>query len=269
MTLPIRNSRIQLPQGQIFWREVGRGKPLVFLHGAWQTSEQWSAVMQGLGSSYQCLAPDLLGFGESDRPRLAYSIDVEVECLFDFLEALQLRQICLVGHSLGSWIAASYALKYPEQVERVVLLAPEGVPSRVEHRWLWDRWLVSPLPLLYWLLCVLRPWARLFQYHHGIDALLARRRELRRSPIACRLLFRRRTGEIVAEYLQSRLDRLKCPVLLVQGGRDGRDISSMAAVYASSLPNVSVQHMLQSRGVELPEVAAEALVREIRLFVPA
>ncbi len=83
------------------------------------------------------------------------------------------------------------------------------------------------------------------------------------------MLFRRRAGEIAAEHLQSRLDRLKCPVLLVQGGRDGRDISSMAAVYASSLPNVSVQHMLQSRGVDLPETAAEALVREIRLFVPA
>ncbi len=269
MALPIRNARIQLSQGQIFWREVGHGTAIVFLHGSWHNGEQWLAVMQELGNSYQCLALDLLGCGESDRPRLKYSIDLEVECLSEYLDALRLRQVYLVGHSLGAWVAASYALKYPDQINGLVLVAPEGVPSRVQHRWTRDRWLMGQPPWLYWLLSLVHPLATLLKCQGGIDRLLARRHELRRSRTACRLLFRRRASELESEYLQSRLERLKLPTLLVQGGRDNRDISGMSAIYASLLPKVTVQHVLQSEAIDLPELAPEALAREIRLFVTA
>jgi len=267
MALPIRNSRIQLAQGQLFWREVGNGTVIVFLHGSWHSGDQWLSVMQELGSDYQCLAPDLLGCGESDRPRLKYSIDIEVECLSEYLAALRLRHIYLVGHSLGGWVAASYALKYPDQVKGIVLVAPEGVSSRAKNRWSLDRWLMGQPPWLYWVLSLVHPLAKLLKRHKGIETLLARRQQLRRSRTACRLLFRRRANEIASEHLQSRLEQLTLPILLVQGGRDSKDISGMSALYASLLPEVNVQHVLQSEATNLPELAPEALAREIRLFV--
>src|SRR6478672_1523022 len=100
MALPLRNSRIRLSQGQIFWREVGQGPVLVFLHGSWSDSSQWISVIERLSEDYACFAVDLLGFGESERPQVHYSIEFEVECLVEFLETLNLRQVYLIGHSL-------------------------------------------------------------------------------------------------------------------------------------------------------------------------
>jgi haloalkane dehalogenase len=91
--IPLRNSRIKLSQGQIFWHEVGQGTAIVFLHGSTDDSSQWLSVIEHLSEDYHCFAPDLLGFGESERPNVHYSIDLEVECLADLLEALRQREV--------------------------------------------------------------------------------------------------------------------------------------------------------------------------------
>ncbi|MBA3923667.1 MAG: alpha/beta fold hydrolase, partial [Nostocaceae cyanobacterium] len=127
MNQQLRNSRMKLSGGRIFWREIGEGTAVILLHGSWQDSGQWVAVMDYLRQDHHCFAPDLLGFGDSEHPQIHYSIDFEVECLAEYLEALKLRHVYLVGHSLGAWVAASYALKYPDQIGGLVLLAPEGV----------------------------------------------------------------------------------------------------------------------------------------------
>ena len=114
MNFLFRNSRIKLNQGILFWREVGTGIPMIFLHGAWNDGSEWVSTMELLAENIHCFSPDLLGFGESANPNIHHSIDLQVECLADFLEALKLEKVYLVGNSLGGWIAASYALKYPE-----------------------------------------------------------------------------------------------------------------------------------------------------------
>ena len=102
----LRNSRVKLPLGHIFWREIGQGPSLVFLHGSWDDSSQWLPTIEHLSPYYQCFAPDLLGFGDSERPNVHYSIDLEVECLAQYLDTLKLREVYLIGHSVGGWVAA-------------------------------------------------------------------------------------------------------------------------------------------------------------------
>ncbi|NJN85784.1 MAG: alpha/beta fold hydrolase [Leptolyngbyaceae cyanobacterium SL_7_1] len=97
MVLPVRNARIRLSQGQLFSREVGHGRAIVFLHGSWSDGSEWLPVMEQLADQFHCLAPDLLGCGESDRLTLNYSVDSQVESLADYLEALKLRDLLLVG----------------------------------------------------------------------------------------------------------------------------------------------------------------------------
>lgn len=197
MTLPLRNSRIRLPLGQVFWREVGQGPILLFLHGSWSESSQWLSVIDDLSQDYHCFALDLLGFGESERPKLHYSINLQVECLLQYFEALHLPQVYLIGHSLGGWIAASYALKNLDRVSGLVLLAPEGVQTeRYWENWRWARWLVKRPPLGYGILRTLLPIARLFGRHKGIEQALRQRQQLTNSPVACNLLFQRRQLEI-------------------------------------------------------------------------
>lgn len=258
MALPLRNARIKLSQGQIFWREVGQGRTIVFLHGSWEDSSQWLPILERLSAAYHCLAPDLLGFGESERPRVPYSIALTVECLAEHLDALRLQRVYLVGHSLGGWVAASYALKHLDRVEGVVLLAPEGVQAEgLGGRW-WQARLLK-LPLVGWGLRSLHSLRKIFKLRR-VEQLLQRQRQLLAFPIACKLLFQRRRAAIRAEQLQEQLPWLKVPVLVLQGEQDTAAVKRLGQTYAQLAPHATLQ---QVPSFDQPDAVAQA----IRAFV--
>jgi pimeloyl-ACP methyl ester carboxylesterase len=267
MDVLLRNSRIKLQLGQVFWREVGQGPVLVFLHGSWCDSSQWLPVIEHLSQNYHCFAPDLLGFGDSERPKLHYSVQLEVECLLEYLEALHMSQVYLIGHSLGGWIAASYALKHLDRVSGLVLLAPEGV--RAEGNWeSWQRtrWLVGHPPIAHGILRWLYPLARLFGRHKPIQQALEQRQQMLRSPAACKLLFRRRRAEIQAELLQERLEFLNVPTLILQGENDAPEAIARSQIYAAQTPNSQLQ-MIDRGGNDLPEALSNVVAESIHNFV--
>lgn len=267
MTLPLRNSRMKLSQGHIFWREIGQGEALVFLHGSWSDSSQWVPVLEQLGLDYHCLAPDLLGFGESEHPNIHYSIELQIEALAEYLENLRLKQIYLVGHSLGAWIAASYALKYLDQVRGLVLIAPEGIQvEKLKQRWNWAKLLLARPPILFWLLRSLRPIAKVLGASQHIERSLQFRQQMLQSPAACQLLFQRRRAEIKAELLQERLGWLKIPVLLLQSDQEAFTAKVLSQTYAELLQDANWQIIPQG-GTDLPLTAPEAVADQIRAFV--
>ncbi len=241
MTLPIRNNRIQLPQGRLFWREVGQGRTVVLLHGAWWTGEQWTEVIQSLSHNYQCVVPDLLGFGESEKPKTLYSIQLQVECLRDYLQVLRIKRCVLVGYGLGAWVAATLALVYPDAVSGLILMAPEGVMSeKLRHRWRGWSLLSSPIPLMGWFLRIRLAIATLLGDGRSPLSTLRRRRLLRQSPAACRLLFKRRRAELHAEYLQDKLANLRCPMLVLQSADDSPTTLTLCQIYAQA-PHATVE----------------------------
>ncbi|GAB4135350.1 MAG: alpha/beta fold hydrolase [Cyanobacteria bacterium J069] len=263
MTLPIRNGRIRLPQGQIFWREVGQGIPIVLLHGTWGDGGDWLAVVDELSDYYHCLVPDLLGFGDSERPRRHYSVGLEVECLADWLEALKLRRVYLVGVGIGAWVAAGFALRHEDAVQGLVLLAPEGVKvAGADRRWRGGRSLLSPIPLARWLLSLLMPVAKLLGWR-GMLALRQRVNLWRRSPAASQILFNRRPVEIQSDLVGDRLPWLKPPLLLLQGEADDDLIAAQIRAYTDA-PRAKVQAL---PGQDLLQTAPEAVAQSIRAFV--
>lgn len=242
MTLPIRNSRIRLSQGQLFGRETGQGSPVVFLHGSWGDGSQWLSVMPDLSHQYHCIAPDLLGFGDSERPKIHYSVELQVECLTEYLEALKFRQFHLVGYEVGGWIAASYSLRFPNQIKSLILLNAEGVEAAGScRRWRLARWLMRQPPLFYWFLRLVDPLLRCAG-QVALQSPLAQHRQLQRSPVACQLLFRRRAAEIRAEWLQDRVNWLKFPVLILQGERDRSTNLARNQIYAQA-PQAILQYI--------------------------
>ncbi|MGJ3254579.1 MAG: alpha/beta fold hydrolase [Elainellaceae cyanobacterium] len=254
MTLPIRNSRIRLSHGQIFWREVGQGDTLIFLHGTWTDGSQWVPVIQSLSQFYHCIALDLLGFGESEWTKRHYSIALEVECLAEFIDALKLRDVYLVGHSIGGWVAASYALRCPLQVKGLILLHPEGVaPPEMRDRWRQARWLTGNPPLIYWIARSLLPLARLVGAQVPIQRAIAHRKKLRRSPTACRLLFKRRRAEIREELLDNQLEHLRTPMLLLQGEHDQSECAVLTQAYAIA-PNAKLYSISDGEGDVLEQM---------------
>ena len=88
-----------------------------------------------LGRSCRVVAPDLLGHGESAKPRGDYSLGAHACGLRDLLASLGHDRVTLVGHSLGGGIAMQFAYQFPERVERLVLLNSGGLGSEVS-RWL-------------------------------------------------------------------------------------------------------------------------------------
>lgn len=263
----IYHSRIQLSQGQIFWREIGQGPNLVFLHGSWQHSAQWISMIEHLYSDYRCFMPDLLGCGESGSPKLHYSIDVAVEALAEYLNSLQLDVVYLVGHSLGAWIAASFALKYPERVRRLILISPEGVqvPDQ-KRRWNWMRGLAKPPALLYLGLKLLYPLAKLVGQGQKVRQNLRFRQQMLTYPGTCKLLFRRRWAEYQAELLDEKLPDLQLPLLILQGTHDSQIALSLSQAYAGLAPRAEYNEV-KPGSHNLPEEAPDEVAESIREFL--
>ncbi|OBJ51708.1 alpha/beta fold hydrolase [Mycobacterium sp. 1423905.2] len=113
------------------FRIAGSGPVIVLLHGVGDSSTTWEPVHAKLAQRFTVIAPDLLGHGESDKPRADYSLASFANGLRDLLTVLEIDRVTLVGHSLGGGVAAQFAYQYPEFVERVVLVSAGGVTKDV------------------------------------------------------------------------------------------------------------------------------------------
>jgi haloalkane dehalogenase len=100
----------------IFYREVGTGIPLVFLHGNPTSSHLWRHILPIVGTSGRCLAPDLIGMGESGKPDIAYTFDDHARYLDAWFDALGLDRVVLIGHDWGGALAFDWAARHPGRV---------------------------------------------------------------------------------------------------------------------------------------------------------
>jgi triacylglycerol lipase len=97
---------------KIVYYDLGSGPPVVLLHGlASQAMFDWAEVIMPLSQSHRVIALDQIGFGQSDKPVVDYSIQTFVDFLGEFLRTIGVRQFALAGESLGGWIAASYTIQ--------------------------------------------------------------------------------------------------------------------------------------------------------------
>ena len=119
------NRTLRLPDGRrmhaLVWE--GRGAPLVILHGLLDSAEGWTELCEA--TQRPCVAFDLSGFGASDMP-LRPSLGAYAEDVIAGLDALGMRNVVIVGHSLGGGVAAAVAERIPRRVLSLVLLAPAG-----------------------------------------------------------------------------------------------------------------------------------------------
>ncbi len=114
---------------KICYYDVGSGPTLVLVHGLGGDADQWAFCFQALSASHRVVALELLGFGRSDKPMITYRIAGFVEVLEGFLQALGIERASLLGHSLGGWIVATFALQFPSKVDRLILNDACGIDS--------------------------------------------------------------------------------------------------------------------------------------------
>jgi pimeloyl-ACP methyl ester carboxylesterase len=113
------------------FRTAGNGPRLLLLHGFGDSSATWSGVLPLLSRRHTVIAPDLLGHGESDKPRAGYSIGAYACGMRDLLSVLDVERVTVLGHCLGGSIAMQFAYQFPERCERLVLVSSGGAGREV------------------------------------------------------------------------------------------------------------------------------------------
>jgi 2-hydroxymuconate-semialdehyde hydrolase len=100
------------------------GVPLVLVHGFASSTLVWSKVFLRLADEgFRVLAPDLLGFGYSEKPRRGqYTIEAQAKTLISLLDRLEISKVVLIGSSYGGAVAATCALDYPDRVQKLILV---------------------------------------------------------------------------------------------------------------------------------------------------
>jgi pimeloyl-ACP methyl ester carboxylesterase len=264
-----RSSHIKISTGQVFWREAGDSEnPIViFLHGSWDDSNQWAKIIEPLSKNFHCFAIDLLGFGNSTAIETPSSIEMEVDCLHQFVTALKLRPVYLVGHSLGAWIAISYTLKYPDLVQGVVGISPEGLSLIY-----WQQY----SQFTKWLL--IRPW--LFRLWVGGLKVLASVSDgaypmvkhqsqwalLDKFPTTYRLFFERSIASISDELVAERLSQLRKSFLVLQNEADDRLTIQQGQAYAEAVWKSEYQWIKNAESISTQETDLQ-IALEIQGFI--
>lgn len=111
--------------------KLGSGPALLLLHGVACDHHTWDPVIRLLARHHTVIAPDLLGHGESAKPRADYSLGGYANGMRDLLSMLGIERVTVVGHSFGGGVAMQFAYQFPELTERIVLVAPGGMGPEV------------------------------------------------------------------------------------------------------------------------------------------
>ena len=117
----INKKFIKIHTKDIAYIDDGKGDPIVFIHGNPTSSYLWRNVISNLKDSYRCIAPDLIGMGDSEKldnpTQENYSLREHIKWFYRFMSEIKIdKKIILVIHDWGSAIGFDYARKYPEKI---------------------------------------------------------------------------------------------------------------------------------------------------------
>jgi pimeloyl-ACP methyl ester carboxylesterase len=113
--------------GRLVYCDAGSGPPLLLLHGMFGDHLDWAPVIEPLSNRFRVIAPDLPGFGGSDKPDAAYDHAFFIGAIRKLLDGLEVDRVTMVGNSFGGLLALLYTLDHPENVDRLVLVSSGGL----------------------------------------------------------------------------------------------------------------------------------------------
>ncbi len=128
-------SAIIIDGAMVHYEALGRGRPIIFLHGWVGSWRYWINAMQVASTSFRAYALDLFGFGDTARDATRYTLANQANLINRFLEEMGIGKVALVGHDLGALVAFTYVKQFPKSVDRMMAvgcpLEYEAVSSRL------------------------------------------------------------------------------------------------------------------------------------------
>ncbi len=122
-------SSVLTAHGPVHYQVIGRGAPLLLIHGWLGSWDLWLPTMRGLAATHRCYAVDLYGFGESGKRQDSAQVNAYIDMVPVFLDALGIERATVIGHSMGGTTALGAAIRYPERVKRVGVIGSPIVGS--------------------------------------------------------------------------------------------------------------------------------------------
>jgi pimeloyl-ACP methyl ester carboxylesterase len=116
-------SAIIVENGLVHYEAIGRGKPVLFLHGWLGSWRYWMPTMEAVSDRYRTYALDLWGFGDSDKTQHRYEVESYVSLIGEFMDGLGLVKVPIVGHALGAVAAVLFAVRTPDRVDKLMAVS--------------------------------------------------------------------------------------------------------------------------------------------------
>ena len=143
-------SVIVLNQAIVHYEALGRGRPIIFLHGWVGSWRYWISSMQVASTSYRAYALDLFGYGDTTHDPERYSLEKQAALLTGFLDEMGIGKVAIVGHGLGALVGFYFAAQQPGSVDRIMAISSpletSGISARLKSAstaelvdWLSDR----------------------------------------------------------------------------------------------------------------------------------
>ncbi len=127
-------SVLLLDKRVVHYEVLGRGRPIIFLHGWLGSWRYWIPCLQAASTTYRSYALDFWGFGETAREPDAYSLEKQSDLLEKFLGELGISKVALVGHGLGGLVAMKFASRFANMVDRMMLVDCPLEPGDINPR---------------------------------------------------------------------------------------------------------------------------------------
>jgi triacylglycerol lipase len=236
--------QMQVGSASMPYLEGGSGEAMVLVHGFGGDKDNFTRIARLLTGSYQVVIPDLPGFGEASRdPRASYGIADQVANLHGFLQTLGITRAHLGGNSMGGFIVAEYAARYPDQVASLWLLDAAGTEASFDNALIRRYRDTGEMPLL-----LQRPeqageLMRACMYRapflpHCVKLQLGRR------GVADLALHTRIMQQVhQSPLLENQFNAIETPALIVWGSEDKILSPAGAAALGKILPNSQVDLM--------------------------
>lgn len=146
ITYPFDTQSVQLSDSiSLTYVDEGSGvKTLLFIHGLGSYLPAWQKNITVLRNKYRCIALDLPGYGKSGRGDFAYDMHFFADQVALFMDQLSLKNVTVIGHSMGGQIAMTLALRHPEALEKLVLIAPAGFEQFSDQEKAWFARIYTP-----------------------------------------------------------------------------------------------------------------------------
>src|SRR5512140_1697857 len=142
-------SAILLDDKIVHYEVLGRGRPIIFLHGWVGSWRYWVPAMQAAAMSFRTYALDLWGFGATAHDQARYPLGQQANLLDRFIQDMGIGKVALVGHGLGALAAILFARQFPSVVDRLMVvnipMDNQSVAARLRSP-------ASPVDLAEWLL---------------------------------------------------------------------------------------------------------------------